>query len=405
MAKSEATNYGCFSGVLRRMLCTGNVPTHPSDNVADLIPNPTEFKSFQVKNPTKKPEVQAQTSPGVVARLMGLDSLPSDPKWVPNERARDSFSRSRSVNFAEYMLNFDVADAHHRRVRTSVSFRETPVSFQPQNREVLVVYLDDNVVDDDEYSNEKTTTKLEMGFGELNQGKVKQRSKKKSLEIKRDIQSSKAKNKKEENDNHKISRLKNEPRRKVLPQPSRKCNQKEAKLLDSVLPYKKVSQNDCSGAKSKALKTENRKKAPEKFAKKRKNPHATKKIQPVENNPENLVSDSFLDEVYDLLIQHDTLFSGEQLRPIKSNLMSEKPKDYSEINQRNLAEECVELAEQLGKLTEQDLTQSYWNSNSSSKNEIKLHFERFEEIGMDFEQPILDLLLNEVISDLVEISH
>ncbi|KAF4379120.1 hypothetical protein F8388_022207 [Cannabis sativa] len=360
MAKSETTNAGCFSGVLRRMLCTGNVPTHPSENINDSVPNPSEllFKSFPVKK--NKPEIQGQTSPGVVARLMGLDSLPADTNWVPKERSqRDSFCRSKSVNFADYMLNFDTADAHHRRVRTSVSFRESPVSFQQQSGDFVVVYLDDK---------KKTTPKVEMGFGESKQGKAKQRSKKKK-EL-------------EENNvvHNKISKLKNEPRRKII------------------TPPQENYRNECSGVKLKALKTENRKKAPEKFAKKRKNSHASKKIQQDEknNNPENIIPDSFLDEVYDLLIQHETLFSGEKIR-------SENGRDYGEMKERNLVEECIELAEQLGKLTEEDLIESYWSC--CSKNERKLNLEMFEEISMDFEEPILDLLLNEVISELVEISH
>lgn len=298
MAKSEAASSGCFSGVLRRMMCSGSVPTHPSDHFTD--PKPTYLNPNPDKEPTKKPEIKAQTGPSVVARLMGLDSLPADTTWVPNGRARDSFSRSRSVSFADYMFKFDMNEPYHthRRVRTSVSFREVPTSFQPQNRDFLVVYLDDV----DEYS--KETTKSEMGFEKAKQGK------KGKEKIKRD-QSLRMKNKIKENEktSNKISKLKNEPRRKVLPQTSKSRKQNGAKVLGSVLPYKKNFQNDC-GVNLKTLKPENRKKVSEKVTKKRKNHRATKKIRPAEDNPENLSPVSVLDEVYGLLIQHESLFSG-----------------------------------------------------------------------------------------------
>lgn len=306
MAKSEATKPGCFSGILRRLLCSGSFPTHPSDHIPD--PNPTKLGPNSDKEPTKKPEIKAQIGPNVVARLMGLDSLPADTNWVPKERARDSFSRSRSLNFADYMLKFDMVDSQkHRRVRTSVSFREVPVSFQQQNGDFLVVYLD-NV---DEYSNE--TKKSEMGFGKAKQTKIKMKEKsKKSEEISKRDQSLRMKNKSKENEessSSKISKLKNEPRRKILTQPSKTCQQNGAKVLGSVLPYKKNFQNEC-GIKMKALKSENRKKVPEKLTRKRKNYHASKKIQPVERIPENLSTVPLLDEVCDLVIQHDDLYSG-----------------------------------------------------------------------------------------------
>ncbi|PON92224.1 ALC-interacting protein [Trema orientale] len=385
MAKSEATNSGCFSGILRRMLCSGSVPTHPSDHIMDL--DPTQLNPNPDKEPLKKHEIQAQPGPGVVARLMGLDSLPADTNWVPSGRSRDSFSRSRSVNFADYMLKFDMTEPHqHRRVRTSVSFREVPVSFEPPDQDFVVVYLD-NV---DEYS--KETTKSEKGFVKGKQGKKEK--------VKRDIQSSRMKNKKEnERTNNKISKLKNEPRRRILPQTPKNCKQNGAKVLGSVLPCK----TNFQGVNLKTLKPENRKKVPENLTKKRKNHHASKKIPPAENNPENLIPVSVLDEVYDLLVQHDALFSdNDNLRPINSV----ERKDYDKIEQRDLAADYIKLAEQLRRLTEEDLSESYWsisNSSTSSKNK-KLNFECYEEICMDFEQPILDLLLHEVIIELAEIS-
>lgn len=113
------------------------------------------------------------------------------------------------------------------------------------------------------------------------------------------------------------------------------------------------------------------------------------------------------------------LVVGEHLRPLNSNLKTEseagvpyindpnlvslEKNDSSKIEHRDLAADYIELAETLRRLTEKDLSQSYWSSSTNGKNE-KLHCEWFEEICMDFEQPILDLLLHEVFSELVEIS-
>ncbi|CAL5350524.1 unnamed protein product [Camellia sinensis] len=63
----------CFSGILRCLLYIGTLPTQPSDTTTDI---PTPITTFE--NPKKNFKTQVRT-PGVVARLMGLDS-PADPR-------------------------------------------------------------------------------------------------------------------------------------------------------------------------------------------------------------------------------------------------------------------------------------------------------------------------------------
>lgn len=59
---------------------------------------------------------------------MGLDSLPEDIK--PKNKNLSSYFRSRSLNSIDFLAQFDVSckqsPAEHRRLRTSVSFREVP---------------------------------------------------------------------------------------------------------------------------------------------------------------------------------------------------------------------------------------------------------------------------------------
>ncbi|CAA0832845.1 ALC-interacting protein 1 [Striga hermonthica] len=113
---SGGTN--CLSSVLRRMLCSGSLPTHPSDQYPDTsIPgNLSKHDEIVMKQGTG-------SKPGVVAKLMGLDSFPDSPSWAHKDRSLGSFLRSRSVNSIDFLPPFDPPRLH-RRVRTSVSFRE-----------------------------------------------------------------------------------------------------------------------------------------------------------------------------------------------------------------------------------------------------------------------------------------
>ncbi|CAL5419608.1 unnamed protein product [Camellia sinensis] len=67
MAKSQNSKFKCFSGILR---CIGGLPTQPSDPTTD-IPTTT---TTTFENPKKNFKTDVKT-PGVVGRLMGLDSL------------------------------------------------------------------------------------------------------------------------------------------------------------------------------------------------------------------------------------------------------------------------------------------------------------------------------------------
>lgn len=129
MAKNpkDATSSKCFSGIFQKLVCGGSLPTHPCDQVKE--PNRTTFEANSISS--------NKNSPGIVARLMGLDSLPQE------ERRSNfgSFSRSRSVNSLDHLVQFNLA--HHRRVRTSVSFREIPNLDQEYKSEFLVFCFND----------------------------------------------------------------------------------------------------------------------------------------------------------------------------------------------------------------------------------------------------------------------
>ncbi|KAK3019021.1 hypothetical protein RJ639_003629 [Escallonia herrerae] len=139
----DADSGKCFSAILHRLLCTGSAPTHPSDQLPERNP------------PVKSPKTGVQPArapsgtPGIVARLMGLDS-PPDMNWVPKQRrSLESFLRSRSVSFIDYMqpVQFDLATnaAQHRRAKTSVSFREVPTLWHSRDRDAFVLCFDKRV--------------------------------------------------------------------------------------------------------------------------------------------------------------------------------------------------------------------------------------------------------------------
>lgn len=227
MAKPESSNskHGCFSGFLRVLLCAGNgtsPPVYPSDHVEEKtqqLHHPKKNKLFLLDN---EKEAEATTSttttPGVVARLMGLDSLPNT-NWVVKKGGSttpDSVPRSKSVNFVDYLLKFDPSHANnnnHRRVNSSASFREVP-SLNHVGDGLIVVL-------DQEYG--ARLRKNDMGMGELKQRKRQgSGSKSKEIVVVDDVGVKKKERNNNNNNNQgggkkkknkKISKLRNEPRR------------------------------------------------------------------------------------------------------------------------------------------------------------------------------------------------
>ncbi|WVZ16802.1 hypothetical protein V8G54_009784 [Vigna mungo] len=216
MAKAEKPKSGCFPGLLRVLLCAGNAtspPVHPSDHF-------TESDDSEKAHSSKETVVVNDGStPGVVARLMGLDSLPNS-KWAMKGGSPDSVPRSRSVNFVDYLLEFDASHGIHRRVKTSSSFREVPALVQNQkgNNNLFVLCMDGD-------KDEEEVRKLETGLGEVRKVKRQGSKNKESVSVKKERNVGK---------NRKISKLKNEPRRDPSSKHASKGRNLEGKDLSSV---------------------------------------------------------------------------------------------------------------------------------------------------------------------------
>ncbi|KAK8685279.1 hypothetical protein V6N13_041284 [Hibiscus sabdariffa] len=218
-SNTKRSSSGCFSSVLRRILCSGTPQTHPSDPIVGL----------NTINEVAKVQVPASESgPGIVARLMGLDSLPEN-----NNKGKISgpVTRSRSVNFMDYMLEFDLAQAKHRRVKTSSSFREVlpqgPQLFQHnQKQEFLVVYLESEVKSNEAAAFEPR--KSEKGDGSCTDQAKQKDNVRENVACKKQIREK----------NKKISKLKNEPRGVS----GKQVNQKDVSVVTrkkNQLPVKK----------------------------------------------------------------------------------------------------------------------------------------------------------------------
>ncbi|OMO85026.1 hypothetical protein CCACVL1_10462 [Corchorus capsularis] len=358
MSNSKSSNNsGCFSAVFRRLLCSGSPQTHPSDQI-------TESNEFVENGPKPKAQVAPQGSengPGIVARLMGLDSLPE------KSRTPGPVTRSRSVNFVDYMLEFDLTQAKHRRVKTSASFREVlppppPQGFnRNQNHEFLFVYLDNNV--DGNYNEAEfiKTRKYEKGNGSTSkQSKQKENVKEQKVACKKEINQEK---------NKKISKLKNEPRRVSGGKQSLKT----------------------SKAKS-SLKMVNQKKEVSVLTRKKKNQHEVKKVE-FKHDSEGSSPVSVLSSVSENILGSLEL-KAEKKCSSKSVNSNSHTMEFSKKSFGST--DIMELVGKPFKLTKEDIKFSNW----IIKPKEVLTFEDFEEICSEFGEQILDFMLQQVADEL-----
>ena len=157
---SKSATAGCLAGLLRRILCSGNLPTHPSDQIKE-VDSVLCDKDHELK---AKENIETTTTPGIVARLMGLESLPEIN--LLHNSSPNSISRSRSMNSADHLAGFDQMQGQHRRVKSTLSFRELPTFLELENENFLVLSFE-NGGESKELRSEGR--KSEMGFGELKQ--------------------------------------------------------------------------------------------------------------------------------------------------------------------------------------------------------------------------------------------
>ncbi|KAA0044177.1 uncharacterized protein E5676_scaffold352G00720 [Cucumis melo var. makuwa] len=355
MPNSAHPNSGCFSGILRRLLCTGNLPTHPSEALHE--------SQFDIpKTEAKLAAQSAESTPGVVARLMGLSSLP-DANWVPNHQVRPgAVSRSKSVNFADYLLDFDSNQSHHRRIRTSASFREVP-PLNPHN-DFFVLYTKDCFNGYGIESNLKKPETQRFDEGKQSSNDLKKKKKKKEN----------ARNE------MKISKLKDEPRRvsrknfteskkcsmgkdsfSVLPSCKHKCKRSIPRNESAVIQKKPTMQKEAT------IRTELNKK-------KKKN------VRHVERKPD-LQLDSENSSPVSVLDVGRIEFSDER-----------------QIGGKNRVYDYGELVERICRLAEEDI-EAKWTAEIKNADKS----EALEEICMEIERHVVDALLVHTLNEFANL--
>ncbi|XVE76564.1 hypothetical protein DITRI_Ditri12bG0183400 [Diplodiscus trichospermus] len=403
MSNRKSSSSGCFSAVLRRLLCSGSFQTHPSDNIIEL--NTVDDDDHVAKVPVQASE----SGPGIVARLMGLDSLPEN-NWVQKCKTPGPVTRSRSVNFMDYMLEFDLTQAKHRRVKTSASFREVPQCPQllqrNHNHEYLVVYLEN--VDKNNESGSKTR-KSEKGDGSNSKHNAKQ---------KENVREKAACKKQNQEKSKKISKLKNEPRRVS-------SGKRSLKAAGSCINgAKEVHINHAANSKAKGpLKIVNQKEESVLTRKKKNQLEAKKNECHDRNTSEGSSPVSVLNVSNDFAAHRENGISENsrsfELKPEKKSSSKSVKYDSStmdisarisiteslgkqELTEKNFestemeeTEYYMELVGKPWKLTEEDIKFSNWITKKI------FTFEDFEEICAEFGEQILDLMLHQVADELV----
>lgn len=150
---------GCFSGILRRFLC-GNLSIGSSNLSKEDGREDTANCKVGVAEEKIKP-----SPPSIVARLMGLDSMP-ELGSIPPVRNQDSIGRSRSMNSINNWFEFDPNQRLHRRVRTSLSFRESPTFLREENQDFILLCFEPDGGEKSTMSGSSKELKSEMGFSE-----------------------------------------------------------------------------------------------------------------------------------------------------------------------------------------------------------------------------------------------
>ncbi|URE35287.1 hypothetical protein MUK42_06475 [Musa troglodytarum] len=117
MNASDVAGVGCLSGVVRRLLCA----SLRGDGHGDC---------------SKKKKKKPPATPCIVARLMGLDSMPVFPYTPP-----ETVTRSRSTNSVESWPGFLCSErsSDTAQIRTPSSFREAPTYLRQENDDFLVM--------------------------------------------------------------------------------------------------------------------------------------------------------------------------------------------------------------------------------------------------------------------------
>ncbi|XP_061374703.1 uncharacterized protein LOC133316919 [Gastrolobium bilobum] len=176
MCNSKSTTSGCLTAILRKILCSCGLPTDPSDQKRELDSS-NSIVSGKDQNLKAKQNAEAAITtttttappPGIVARLMGLESMGE----IPYASTPNSLSRSRSMNSLDHLGECNGLQGPHKRVNSTLSFREAPNNFLLLKNENFLVLSFETEGESREFKS--NGRKREMGSAELKQKVPKER--------------------------------------------------------------------------------------------------------------------------------------------------------------------------------------------------------------------------------------
>ncbi|XWS52980.1 hypothetical protein CRYUN_Cryun11dG0118600 [Craigia yunnanensis] len=399
MCTSKSATAGCLAGILHRIFCSRSLPTHPSDHITES--NSLASYNKQQFNDVEKIDASKAT-PGIVARLMGLDSLP-EISLLKTQLNPNSITRSRSMNSADFKQDTDSIHGKHRRVNSTLSFRDMPTYFELENEEFFVL------------SFEKGSERKEL----RSKGRKCQEG---SEELKENI-AEKVPEKKNKEDHEQASKrflnVMNEEKlnRRIVDKPNQKvakCSEVNDFCLEK--PIVIIKDLECSNYVDKKGMPDG---AKLRKKKKKIQNHVAQNVEP-ECSSEDSSPVSVLD--FDPFINnHDVPTSEEdseaegsnsrrKLSPDQENYGCKSPsndgnlmEDYRRVNiieDQNLesrkkdchSEKNLECWDAICRMVEAEVAKSSW---LCSKNED------LEDINVDFGSKILDQLLDELVVQLL----
>ncbi|XP_057955143.1 uncharacterized protein LOC131149086 [Malania oleifera] len=369
--KSDA--FGCLAGVIRRLLCSGSVPTYPSDHIKEAPP----LESGKLREwGGNEEKMEAPATPGIVARLMGLESIP-DRNSGSTQTAPNSIARSRSMNSADRWGGSAPEQGMHRRVKTSSSsFREMPAFFELENEEFFLLSFESKS-ETKEVSSKRR--KSEVGFGELKQRKT-ERSKKKddraAMVAKKEEKEQEISNKASSEKENSSRIISHEPS-KISPNSEKLKDSDEAKLREK--RNKNCSKDDGAEAESSS---ENSSPVSVldcgEFLSDFKVHSSGEDSRLAISNPRRKLSTELEDDFH----------GGSEVKEIEGKFLTERKKERQK-------QDCSSMWDEICKLIAGDMMGSNWAFEKLMK------LEDFEDVGVNLGLQVLDQLLEELVDQLV----
>lgn len=151
---------GCIAGMFRRLLCSNDLPTHPADHMSAVSTHPSDHaiqKIRQAKSEEEKSskKIESLARTGVVARLMGLESI---PRMELNSKL---ISRSQSMNSMDSLRELkSMKEKNHLR---ACSFREIPTYLELEDENFFILSFEYGCKSAEIRSKQRRS---EMGFDE-----------------------------------------------------------------------------------------------------------------------------------------------------------------------------------------------------------------------------------------------